>query len=76
MPGPESPGRRGLIVERIELQAVPPPNTMSPGSRRHIGSLPRAARASAALPLTAGRPVDVRRLGAAASLRHRQNYVR
>ena len=44
-------GRRGLIVERIALQAVPPPNTMSPGSRRHIGSHPPgAARASAALP--------------------------
>lgn len=50
MPGLEKAGRRGLIVERIELQAVPPPNTMSPGSRRHIGSHPGAARASAALP--------------------------
>ena len=49
MPG-RKPGRRGLIVERIELQAVPPPNTMSPGSRRHIGSHPGAARASAAPP--------------------------
>src|SRR5215472_12207802 len=65
----------GLIAERIELQAVPPPYTMSPGSRRHIGSPPLRLPGLPAASPDVGPPVDVRRLGPGAGLRHRQNYV-
>jgi len=68
-------GRRGPIAGRIVPQAVPPPNTMNPGSRSRISSHPEAAPGFRAAPLTAGRPVDVRRLEAGAARRHRQNYV-
>ena len=65
----------GLIAERIEAQAVPPPYTMSPGSRRHIGSPP--LRLPGFPPPSPERrvAVDVRRLGLAGSVWHRQNYV-
>jgi len=66
----------GLIAERIEAQAVPPPYTMSPGSRSTSAARPCGCRGFPPLSPDGGSPVDVRRLGRGASLRHRQNYVR